>query len=513
MYKVLIVDDDTISRVAIAGMIQWSALGLEIAGSVSNGKQALDFIGKNNIDVLITDIKMPIMDGTDLISKVREKSESILIIALSSYNDFDVVRKVFKNNIEDYIMKSELSGDYLTKVMESIQRKLKAQKNKNLFKHEDTLEYYLQDTKQGFAANLTDFYCIAVQICDYELILDRFEHLKGRIILQVKEVIAQIPKISTKCYITEHSKSTLIVCCEAQEEKTEQIVKLCEQIYEVIKNYMNIEVRIALSDKMHGNSEISKAIEDALLRISMHYVFGTERLFLTDNYAGINVRNIVANKSTYADVLESFKMHNSEQLFESEAELFNDKDFENVEKIKNKCLELIYFEAQMLEEVGDSIFNVWGRRLNFNEKLMKFDKSSSIIMWAANFNRVVMEYLQKKYDNDSSNKQIEPVKHYIEDNYACSTLSLAEVASISGLNEKYFSSKFKKETGVTFVEYVTNVRIEAAKKLLKNTNMKIVEISDAVGYNNSEHFVRVFKKKVGLSPREYAQSARQGTNS
>ena len=102
--------------------------------------------------------------------------------------------------------------------------------------------------------------------------------------------------------------------------------------------------------------------------------------------------------------------------------------------------------------------------------------------------------------------------YYLKDNYRDPSLNLTDAASIVGLNEKYFSVKFKKETGITFVEYLTDIRMEAAKKLLKNTNMRLADISDAVGYKSVEHFGRSFKKRVGMTPREYERERHSRMN-
>ena len=113
--------------------------------------------------------------------------------------------------------------------------------------------------------------------------------------------------------------------------------------------------------------------------------------------------------------------------------------------------------------------------------------------------------ISRKRHPTGGERSFEAVRRYIMDNYADAELNLTEAASIAGLNESYFSSKFKKEFGTSFSDYLKNIRVNHARKLMENSNLKIYEISQAVGYRNVEHFTRVFKSCVGVSPKKYME--------
>ena len=192
----------------------------------------------------------------------------------------------------------------------------------------------------------------------------------------------------------------------------------------------------------------------------------------------------------FKEIIDCIKDFGNGNLYDVQTKLLVNKGYDDINLQKKKCLNMIYFESLMLEENGDSIWNIWGEKINFENKINRLKTSNDVIMWAFNFNRWIMDYMLKKYEKNKTVSRENVAKSYIEDNYADSNLTLNEVASVVGLNENYFCSIFKKEFGVSFVEYLTNIRIEKAKELIANTTMKLYEISQAVGYTNVEHFTR-----------------------
>ncbi len=353
---------------------------------------------------------------------------------------------------------------------------------------------------------LEAYYTFAIEICNFEIENQRFVGSGKSMLTQMEEVIGYIPQFTKNYHICAYTRSSILLCYHTDEIKEGKLQGLCRQLIQVLKNYMNIKIYIGVSNWNKGEEMLEQSMDTAFLRLSLSYIFGKQQIFLSDTYNDFDVRKL--SNQPYLEVIESLRNLDDDKLFEAQSKLFNASAFENEVEMKRKCLELIYFEGMMLNEIGDSIWNVWGEIIDFDEKINRLQGSSSMVMWIANYNRWIIDYLHNKHVKYEEANEMETFCHYIEDNYANSDLSLNEVASIAGFNEKYFSSKFKKEVGVTFVDYLTNVRIEAAKKLLQETNMKLVAISESVGYNNVEHFVRVFKKKVGVSPREYAKSCR-----
>lgn len=502
MYRVLLVDDDAINRVAIVGMLHWETLGFEVVGTASNGKIALDYFKKERIDILITDMKMPIMDGLELIREIRKVNQEVIILAISSYSDFELVRKAFKSKIEDYILKTDLK----TEILEEYMLKLKSQldqRRENVGVLRESVSITNESNIENQEVIQQGYYTFIISVQNYENESKRYINLQKNLTSQMKEVVKFIPQFSKATYVQEYSRSSVIIRFYTEEILETKLHTLCRQLIQIFKNYMNIKVFIGVSDWAIGKEEYINSGKSASYRCSLSNVYGTEQIFIHNHFGDLDIDKMLSNWVNYAGVIEGLKELDEMKLFEKQSQLLNNAIYENTKELKERCLELMYFEGIMLEEVGDSIWSIWGEEINFYDKIERLQESSSVVMWIANYNRWIMEYLKCRHSISAQEDELAVVRHYIEDNYGNSKLSLNEVASIAGFNEKYFSSKFRKEMGMTFVEYVTNIRIDAAKNLLKQTNMKLVEISEAVGYNNVEHFVRVFKRKTGMSPREY----------
>lgn len=504
MYRVLIVDDDMINRAVIVSMIDWESLGFTIVAEKNDGKSALEFLENNSVHLVITDMKMPIMDGLELITEIAKREYPVKIIALSGYNEFPLVREAFKLGVEDYILKSELTSQYITDYMEKIKKKFNLE---NFDLEPDTPSDLLKDCIMGKQTILddviADYYVLMVQAENTDSLRTRFLNLQDALIKPMKEIIYQIPKIAKYCKITEYLNTRLALCYNSGLVKLEDMDSLAKQIISVIKNYMNVDISIGISDFTKSGKDFVLMVEQADRRLSLRYIYGAGSIITQQQENKFKLNDILNERKEYGQILKCLKEFDNDNLFDVQTKLLVNKEFDDINLQKKKCLNMIYFESLMLEDNGDSIWNISGENINFEQKINRLQTSNDVVMWAFNFNRWIMDYMMKKYENTKIISRENVAKSYIQDNFADPNITLSEVASIVGLNEKYFCTVFKNKFGVSFIDFLTNVRIERAKELLNNTTMKLYEISQAVGYTNVEHFARVFKKKTGFSPGSY----------
>ena len=151
---------------------------------------------------------------------------------------------------------------------------------------------------------------------------------------------------------------------------------------------------------------------------------------------------------------------------------------------------------------GITLSDIFGQKYNYIEKVDRLEDTRNMKMWITNYINWVMDYSVSKIGSIETNITVK-AKRYMADHYDDETLTLAQVAEYVGLSEKYFTNRFTKETGETFSAYLTELRIQKAKELLRTTTFKNYEISEMVGYHNAEHFTRMFKKEVGCTPSQY----------
>ncbi len=511
MIKVLIVDDDAVNRAAIATMIDWNSLGCEIVFEAEEGQTALTYLMNNPVHLVITDMKMPIMNGLELITEIRMKKIECEIIVVSSYNEFDMVREAFKLGVKEYYLKSELNDVYFYEFIQRIRTKINI--SQEVYGIEQQSIQTIKNTFREDALGLNEiqveqykeYYILILQLEGIDHLRQRFPNIKRDLMLPLYEVLKQIPKVSKNCEITNYSESKILIYYQGDED-INMVTSLCERMILVVQNYLNVNIRIGVSAYGTDGSQLHACVRQAVENITLRYIYGSKKIFTMEMNHSFALEKAMETQEEFTGIITSLKEGNDSQLSMKQSELFHGKCYENVAEMRKKALHMILFESIFLEDMGDNIWNAFPERVDYERKLNRLATSNEVLMWSANFNRWIMDYLKNRYHEEQQNDSIQTVKRYLEDNYSNGNLTLGEVADVMGLNEQYFCSKFRKECGVSFVEYLTNLRVEKAKNLIVNTNIKMYEVGEAVGYNSVEHFNRVFRKKTGQTPKEYQKA-------
>ena len=406
MYHVLLVDDDMTNRIGIRSLLDWEELGFDVVGAVENGKAALEFLETATVHLIITDMKMPIMGGIGLISEIRKINNTIQIIAVSSYSDFDLVREGFKYGIEDYLLKTELTPESLKKLVLIVKKKLQESNIIENVTKEELFRDMVMNNRKPVPPLLEDYYCLVVKVADSGTAQSSFPHAERGMAATIREIIMQIPRIANHSFIIEYSSASLLICYRSGKIRTEQIYSLGLQLVQVIKAYMNVDVSIGASDWFRGEDRLNDCIYQAEQRMSVRHIFGKNSIFTEDSAEGFRWSEALANQEKYRGILQAFKMLDGEKMLECQSDIFNSQICTSLEGTKKTCMELLYFESLFLEEIGDSIQILWGEKIDFNEKLSRLDESSAVLMWIANYNRWLMDYLQNKYGGSHKEEYI-----------------------------------------------------------------------------------------------------------
>lgn len=500
MYSVMIVDDDVAVRATLKNIIDWNAMGFEIVAEEKNGKAALERLKEYNIQLLITDMKMPVLDGLELVRNIQ--SQDIVIIALSAFGEYELVREAFKLGIDDYLLKIDIEEQYLTEYMQKIKVKLDEKQIQPIkVKVPSVLDDYLTHTIESYEDN-HQYVIIAVDLSDEQKLQGKFREERKELVSLMKELVLQIPTMIENCEMAEDSECVLLLRYHSETLQEMTINRVCEQLFTLVKNFMNVELTIATTDIYQMKEQMSQAKDQVFQRLDLRYVFGEGKIFPQWSKHLFDLEEAENYKARYAGILDAFRIRDNEKLLKEEGELFQTMITYSREEVHMNCLHMIYLEGEMLKRNGDSMWNVYGMSICFQDKLARLMGSKDYVMWMYNFNRFLFDYLCKSIENKNENS-FEIIRRYILENYSDMELNIAEAASMVGLNENYFSTKFKKEVGCTFSDYLKQVRMKHAKELMETTNLKIYEISQAVGYRNVEHFTRVFKSSVGVSPKQY----------
>lgn len=510
MYNLLIVDDETIVRTALAAIVNWDELGFRIVGSVPTGKAALNLIQSQSVDVVFTDIKMPIMDGIELMEHLRQLDQPPLCYVLSAYSDFDIARKAFKLGAVDYIIKGDISKNQLEDLAADIVNKLEA-RGRGLASDSQTpltpaahlLEMVLGSPQPNNPMLEQRYFLACLEIDDFRKESLRFgSDLTSGLVQPLLEFGGQIPRIASRCVLTAISPSRYLIYY-SEEEHTDYstMASICGQLQKVWKNYMNLSVTVGISGMGQGADDFSRLLRESGNNLTIKYIFGRGGLFGPDVDELFSVSRAQEDATLCEALVSAMKSASPAALPEEQQMFFVLLGSYTIAQAHTRILQLIYHTALMLADVGEGLWDVFNTEseTDFYQKISRLRTVEDIQHWVTNFTRWVTDYFHTS--RTSANMDImEKAKRFIAGNFSFPGLNLAAVASYVGLNEKYFCTRFNKEVGVSFSSYLTELRIATAKRMIMKTDSKMYEISEAVGFGSVEHFTRVFKKLNGVSP-------------
>jgi two-component system response regulator YesN len=443
--KVLVVDDEMLVRVGIKTILEGSG-GYELIGSASDGEKGLEMVKDLAPDIVITDIKMPRMDGIQLIKDIKRLDDTIGILVLSCYSEFDIVKEAMKYGADEYILKLKMNQDTLIPILDEITEKITSKRKNHV----------------AGTANITWGKSVKFMISDF--------------LAHVYEVEDDKNIFSQE---TNRSQSFLAVClclnCNINNDKTLVLSGTVEDIVEnVVNEYYNgwctkiddYEYSIVIiTDKIDPD-----LFKNTLNEISTHCI---KVIFELLNIATVMFIGSVENKPRKIDISLRNALRAQEYIRKN-------RYFSNG---------TVIYDYEVLKDYED--FNTGN--LAENNAV-----SEDVGSWEKIYGRI--ELLLK--DTEKLPHTIQTAINYINEYYS-KELTLNEIANVVNLNPAYFSSLFNNVVNVTFSNYLMCLRIYKAKILLKETNDKIYEIAEEVGYKNSYYFNRIFKKIVGITPVEF----------
>lgn len=515
MRNVLIVDDDTIVRITLRSLISWEEMGYHIAGDAIHGQQALEYIKNNPVDLVITDMKMPVMDGIGLLEELNRLRSMPAVLVLSGYDDFNLVRDAFRLGACDYILKAGLTEEILAsmlkrmeaEVFENHRRETGGEKNPALKIPDSVLLGDMAMGKRSLDESFfqQEYLVIQFEIEDFHKASARFGgDFEEELIKPMLELAGQIPRVASRCILgaVAPSRYVMLYRITDPEQYRENAVSACMQLCNVWKHFMNLSVSAGISGPGKGAGDFLKRFEEAGEWLRLKYLKGKAKICGPWEKDAVSFEEVRQTGQDYERLLKGLMVGDELAVSEEKKRLFVALYKMELNAAKKVCLRLICSMAWQLSDNHDDISALFAEEVNYYEKIGRLDEMRSLELWLNNYFRWIMDYNAHHADRKQADMMIR-AKRFIMDNYANPELTLGSVAGFIGLNEKYFSTRFTKEEGLTFINYLTGVRIRKARELMETTDLKIYEISQSVGYNSVEHFTRVFKKLCGVSPGGY----------
>ncbi len=515
MIETLIVDDEIYVRLGLASMINWEQLGFSIVGQAGNGEAGLELALSLKPQLIITDIRMPVMDGLTFVRKLRERGDTAKIIVLSLYEDFHKMRDASRLGIFDYLLKSELvDTDKLTGILLSVKKEIESihgagKNSRNALQtsliHElsHTFDPY-SETASFLLSELSlsdckSYILVLYSLDDYNLRLmrgDRGQNEKNVISRTVQYIAGDVAGGDPYCVIGPAGEN--IFACVVFGDGSEALAARADAFISGVKKEVFKLIEY----------DVFAASSGVLPIPSLHECFPrvlpllNSRMFFSDSY-----------KVTLADV----RAKTDYRLNHGLTSAMLSKCFDLGDE-KGACTLLDdillrgvqeSFDAVTADNVSLELYGIIRETIKMNCLLDNEDEISSIDILRFDTLRKRRDFLAEKLmsalrKREGGGDMCKRIIGYFNENYQHS-ISLQEIANFVNMSPSYVSHLYKKSSGESLIDTLTRIRLQNAKKLLtdKNQNLKIYEISDRVGLENPRYFSQLFKKVIGCTPVEY----------
>ncbi|MBR6153983.1 MAG: response regulator [Treponema sp.] len=534
MYSVFLVDDEPIVLEGIRSKIDWENNGFTFAGEATDGEIALSMIHEIKPDILITDIKMPFMDGLELSKAVKNIQPWIKIIILSGHDEFDYAKKAISIGIEDYILKPFTPDEILASLDKTAKEIDKERRQlSDISKLKEELKSNESLVKKEFLNELLH------TSLDVPLIMQKGKELKLDLIARFyKVLVSRIESTDknddelqeAKSLLNSYSDawngalsffhhSNLLVCIfkgNTQQELDENAFHTAETISHITKK-TNCTVTTAIGKTVERIQLLKDSYSDArkiLKKTSSGEIKedGDEgrpgNIIISSDDIAENIGEVFIDPRDSDPLVDRLKYagkNDIDAIIEESMALIRKNKGQFKVFASYLLVDLIFAVSKLVEKLGGDIKELKPEILQRNfiddavsdEEIFK-DTMKQVLTFALDYRNSKMT---GKYGD-----VILKAKKYIEENYADQNTTLTTVAQAVALSPNHFSTIFSQECKTTFIEYLTSVRMENAKRLMRETDMKGYDIAYECGFSDPHYFSYIFKKNTGLSPREYKLS-------
>lgn len=544
MVKVFLAEDEFAIREGIKNNINWNEEGFEFVGDASDGELAFPLIQQSKPDILITDIKMPFTDGLELSRLVKKEFPNIKIIILSGYNDFSFAREAIHIGVTAYILKP-VSSEKLLHEVKAIAGKIEEEKKQQKYLNQFKMEMLENRTiaKNNFFNDL-----IFKELTLSE-ILERAEKLEISLIANTYNIVLfkiKVPGDTATCYsedvveITEKVQQNIegnpnvlmfdrgaegwafLFKGNTNEQLEQEINCITREIIRIVSDRSRLEYFGGIGKCVKRLSELPNSYDKANKAFSYRYLGTSNQMVsygqIEDNKLFLD-QNMIFHKFGLRKVdrtlLENFlKMGNINDVSSFVSEYFWGLGQENMNSLifrQYVVMDMYFCTISFVEELGyakKEVMERYGGFHNIFEITTNPENAKKFV------EQVVTEALRGR-DNATMKRYeslIQQAKNYIHEFYSEEHISLNSVAASVNISPSYFSAIFSQEAGMTFIEYLTEVRMNKAKELLMCSTLKSSEIGFEIGYKDPHYFSYLFKKTQGCTPKEFRMRGRERCN-
>lgn len=542
MLKIFLAEDEVIVRETIKRMIPWEDLGFELVGEAADGEMALPLLLRQKPDLLITDIKMPFMDGLTLAKVAKKEIPGLKVVILSGYDDFNYAKQAINIGVEDYLLKPITKNALIERLTEIRSR----------YEHEKTQKEYYEKfhrEMQAYEKNSSrDFFEALVSgSMDMMEIYRRSEKLGLDIVAEAYNVLiftmnceedfsgqregyseweAESLELLEE-FFSENTSAMLFLCnifsygvlIKGQKETIEENTRSC--VSEIQRIFDRKEQKrqwfVAAGEPVERLSQIQKSYYSASRAFSHRYLYD-ENILYYDEMASMEKKNVTEDDSTYLQKVDVNALNPAIlQKFLSNGLLEETENFvkDYFYAIGQEPLESLVFRNYVTLNVRFSVMSFL-KEIGCDTRTLEQEDTEDVLSESSKSLENAIAYAEKIIsqaialrDQNSGNKNRSILKtavDFIDSHYTEEDMSLNKAANAANVSANHFSALFSQNMGQTFIEYLTNLRMNKAKEYLRCTSMRSSEIAGEIGYKDAHYFSYLFKKTQGMTPSDYRKA-------
>ena len=542
MLKIFLAEDEVIVRETIKRMIPWEDLGFELVGEAADGEMALPLLLRQKPDLLITDIKMPFMDGLTLAKVAKKEIPGLKVVILSGYDDFNYAKQAINIGVEDYLLKPITKNALIERLTEIRSR----------YEHEKTQKEYYEKfhrEMQAYEKNSSrDFFEALVRgSMDMMEIYRRSEKLGLDIVAEAYNVLiftmnceedfsgqregyseweAESLELLEE-FFSENTSAMLFRCnifsygvlIKGQKETIEENTRSC--VSEIQRIFDRREQKrqwfVAAGESVERLSQIQKSYYSASRAFSQRYLYDGNILYY-DEMASMEKKNVTEDDSTYLQKVDVNALNPAIlQKFLSNGLLEETENFvkDYFYAIGQEPLESLVFRNYVTLNVRFSVMSFL-KEIGCDTRTLEQEDTEDVLSESSKSLENAIAYAEKIIsqaialrDQNSGNKNRSILKtavDFIDSHYMEEDMSLNKAANAANVSANHFSALFSQNMGQTFIEYLTNLRMNKAKEYLRCTSMRSSEIAGEIGYKDAHYFSYLFKKTQGMTPSDYRKA-------
>ena len=519
LYRVLLVDDEEDIREGISRKMDWLGLGFSLVGEAANGQDALELAESLRPDVILTDIKMPFMDGLELCRILTDRLPAARFVVFSGFDAFEYAKQAIQMNVVEYILKP-INADELSAVLRRLKDQLDRERaeRRNVELLRSRYMENLPILRELFYANLLDGHIepgtereraarldIDLQGEEWAVGLayigsDRRDALST---LSVQKLLEE-SLTADRCRLSLYNDWVAVIVSLTESFTIYDLIRVLDRVCTLAASYLGLTLTVGVGAPCKELSGMARSAAEARTALEYRSMVGRGQVIYIGDLEPDGGQVLTFEEADERTLTAAVRLGSEQEVRDAAAALAGKIREANPSAGQYNLflMELVTHLMKMTRRSGVGVEEVFGTGFSLPIQDSALPSLEELEGWCAE-RYLRLWTLIRRRQTDSAGQTVETAKEYIRQHYAESDLSVEKLCAYLHLSSTYFSTLFKRETGTSFTAYVTTVRMEAAAEAIRGTEEKTYLIAQRCGYEDPNYFSYVFKRHFGVTPTKY----------